>query len=196
MAFFIFYNLDLDATNETKKTTRIKPKFGTGNYNCSEPCNSSKSFSDGFPFLSNNSVIVDNQQSDAIWFLLKTLSPALGKMVPTWAAYNSLMGQKKPITNVAMMPIINGSPTERENLYASIKEAEKLRRKIFKDGKTIISFDLQLYINAIQLQERSDIQNSFVFRMGELQVVFCVLKVIGKLIDGNGLDQVFNEAVK
>ena len=94
------------------------------------------------------------------------------------------------------MPIINGSPTERENLYASIKEAEKLRRKIFKDGKTIISFDLQLYINAIQLQERSDTQNSFVFRMGELQVVFCVLKVIGKLIDGNGLDQVFNEAVK
>ena len=169
-------------------------KFGTYNYNCSEPCKSSKSFSNYYPFLSNNSVIVNNQQSDAIWFLLKTLSPALGKMVPTWAAYNSLMGQKKPLTNVAMLPIINGSPTEWENLYTSIKEDEKLRRKIFKDDKTIISFDLQLYIKAIWLQERNDIKDSFVFRMGELHVVFCVLKVIGKLIDGSGLDQAFNKA--
>ena len=56
------------------------------------------------------------------------------------------MGQKKPLTNVAMLPIINGSPTEWEILYSSMKEAEKLRRKIFKDGKTIVLFDLQLYI--------------------------------------------------
>ena len=169
-------------------------KFGTYNYNCSEPCKLSKAFSNCFPFLLNNFVIVDNQQNDAIWFLLKTLSPALGEMVPTWAAYNSLMGQKKPLTNVTMLPIINGSPTEWKNLYTSIKEAEKLRRKTFKDGKTMISFDLQLYIKVIRVQERNDIKDWFVFRMSELHVVFCVLKVIGKLIDGSGLDQVFNEA--
>ena len=68
------------------------------------------------PISFNNSVIGNNQQSDAIWFFVKTLSPALGKMGPTWAAYNYLMGQKKPLTNVAMLPIINGSPTEWENL--------------------------------------------------------------------------------
>ena len=34
----------------------------------------------------------------------------------------------------------------------------------------------------------------FVFRMGELHVVFCTLKVIGKLIDGSGLDQIIDEA--
>ena len=78
-----------------------------------------------------------------------------------------LDGKKKPLTNLAMLPIINGSPTEWENLYASAKEAEKLRRKIFKDGKTIISFDLQLYVNAIWLEERNDIKDLFVFRMGE-----------------------------
>ena len=39
-----------------------------------------------------------------------------------------------------------------------------------------------------------NIQNGFVFRMGELHVVFCALKVIGKLIDGSGLDQIFGEA--
>ena len=118
-------------------------KSDTYNCNCSGPCKSSKSFSNYVPFLSNNSVIVDNQQSNTIYILLKTLSPARGKVIPTWAAYNSLMGQKKPLTNVAMLPIINGSPRERDNLYASIKEAEKLRRKIFKDSKTMISFELQ-----------------------------------------------------
>ena len=168
-------------------------KLDKYNYNCSEPCKSSKSFSNYFPFLLNNSVIVDNKQGDAIWFLLKTLSPALG-MVPTWAVYNSLIGQKKPLTNVAMLPIVNGSPKEWKNLYASIKETEKLRRKIFKDGKTIISFDLQLYIEAIRLQERNAIKDLFVFRMGEFYVVFCDLNVIGKLTDGSGLEQVFNEA--
>ena len=44
------------------------------------------------------------------------------------------------------------------------------------------------------LQQRTDIQNGFVFRMGELQVVFCVLKIIEKLIDASGLDQIFDEA--
>ena len=93
-----------------------------------------------------------------------------------------------------MLPIINGTLTEWENLYASIKEAEKRRRKIFKDGKTIISFDLELYIKAVRLQERNDIKDLFAFQMGELHVVLCVLKVIGKLTGGSGLDQEFNEA--
>ena len=145
MASLIFYNLDLKATTNTKRTTGTKPEV-QHDYNCSEPCKSSKSFSNYLPFLSNNSVIVDNHQRNIIWFPQKTLSLALGKMVTTWAACNSLMGQKKPLANVAMLPIINGSPTEWEILYPSMKEAEKLRRKIFEDGKTIVLFDLQLYI--------------------------------------------------
>ena len=93
-----------------------------------------------------------------------------------------------------MLPIISGSPTLWENLYTAMKEAEKIRQHIYQDGKTIISFDLQFYIKAIMLQQRPDIQNGFVFSTGELQVVFCALKVIGKLIDGSGLDQIFDEA--
>ena len=109
-------------------------KLDKYNYNCSEPCKSSKSFSNYFPFLLNNSVIVDNKQGDAIWFLLKTLSPALG-MVPTWAVYNSLIGQKKPLTNVAMLPIVNGSPKEWKNLYASIKETENSEGRFSRTAK-------------------------------------------------------------
>ena len=103
---------------------------------------------------------------------------------------------KPVVTTVVMLLIINGSLTELEHLYAAMKEAEKMKNCIFKDGKTIISFDLQLYIKAVMLQQRPDIHSGFVFHMGELHVVFCALKVIGKLIDGGGLDQAFHEAGK
>ena len=127
-----------------------------------------------------------------VWAVLKTLSPSLSAKVPTWAAYNSLLRSASVTTIVSVLPIINGSPTLWENLYTAIKEAEKIRKHIYQDGKTI-SFDLQLYIKAIMLQQRPDIQSGFVFRMGELHVVFCALKVIGKLIDE--IDQIFDEAV-
>ena len=98
------------------------------------------------------------------------------------------------LTSVALLPVINGSPTEWENIYTAIKKAQDLSKKIYPKGKAIISFDLQLYIKAIRLQVRPEIKAGFVFRMGELHVVFCVLKVLGKMIDGSGLDQVFEEA--
>ena len=124
------------------------------------------------------------QSSDIAWSLLKTLSPSLSSDVPTWAAYNSFLGIKPVVTTVAVLPIINGSPTEWEQLHAALKEAEKIKNCIFKDGKTIIPFDLQLYIKAVMLQQRPDIRSGFVFRMGELHAVLC------------GLDQAFDEAGK
>ena len=75
-----------------------------------------------------------------------------------------------------------------------MKDVEKIRKHIYQDGKTIISFDLQLYIKAIMVQQRPDIENGFVCRMRELHVLFSALKVIGKLIDGSGLDQIFDKA--
>ena len=93
-----------------------------------------------------------------------------------------------------MLPVVNRSPTEWQNLYTAIKEEEKLRKSVWSGGKTVISFDLQLYIKGIHLQQKPDIRDNFVFWMGELHVVFCALKVFGKLIDGRGLDQAFIEA--
>ena len=93
-----------------------------------------------------------------------------------------------------MFPVINGSPNEWQNLCTAIKEAEKLRQCVWSDGKTVISFDLQLYIKAIRLQQKPDIRDNFVFRIGELYLVFCALKVLVKLIYGSGLDQEFFEA--
>ena len=93
-----------------------------------------------------------------------------------------------------MFPVINGSPNEWQNLCTAIKEAEKLRQCVWSDGKTVISFDLQLYIKAIRLQQKPDIHDNFVFRIGELHVVFCTLKVFGKLVYCSGLEQALVEA--
>ena len=99
-------------------------------------------------------------------------------LVPTWAACNSLITDLKPQAIVSTLPIISGSPTEWENLYTAIMEADKLRKYLNGATKTIISFD------------------NFVFRLGELHVVFCFMKTLGKMISGSGLDQAFIEAGK
>ena len=61
-------------------------------------------------------------------------------------------------------------------------------------GKTIISLDLQLYSKAIQLQSRDEINRNFVFRPGELHVVFALLHAVEKYIQDSGIDQTFTKA--
>ena len=43
------------------------------------------------------------------------------------------------------------------------------------------------------MQSRDEIDRQFVFRMGELHIVFAFLKCIGKFIDNSGLDEIFVE---
>ena len=94
-----------------------------------------------------------------------------------------------------MLPVLNGSPTSW-NMYTALKESKKLRKSVYYEIKKILTFNLRLYIKAIRLQKKNDIKSSFAFRMGELHVVFCVLKVIGKVINESGLNQVFEEVGK
>ena len=69
-----------------------------------------------------------------------------------------------------------------------------LSKKLLPEKKTIISFDLQLYAKAAFLQANPEIRNNFVFRMGEVHAVLYFLKVLGKMINGSGLDQAFKDA--
>ena len=43
-------------------------------------------------------------------------------------------------------------------------------------------------MKCIQLQSIGNINQNFIFRMGELHTVFCTMKVLGKIIDASGLD--------
>ena len=76
-------------------------------------------------------------------------------------------------------------------MLTSLKEFQKVNNSL----APCFSFDLQLYSNNIQLQLDSDIDDSSVIRLGELHVVFAESKCLGKLINGSGLDQAFEEAL-
>ena len=131
-----------------------------------------------------------------VWFLLKTWSPNLSSRVPTWTAYDSLIGNLRPLTCAAMLLVINESPTEWRNLCTAIKETEKLKAKTVR----VEWWENSHFVwSAVIYQSNTsttkpDIRDNFVFRMEELHVVLCALKVLEKLIDRSGLDQAFVEA--
>ena len=60
--------------------------------------------------------------------------------------------------------------------------------------KTIVTFDPQLHSKTWQLESSSQ-TDDFVLRLGELHVVFTAFKMLGKIIDGSGLDKAFEEAL-
>ena len=55
----------------------------------------------------------------------------LSKKVPTWASYGSLLSEKTPETAAMMLPVINGSATNGDNLCNALKEAEKLQESMY-----------------------------------------------------------------
>ena len=70
---------------------------------------------------------------------------------------------------------------------------KKLLDCVTKGRKAIVCLDLQLYAKCMQLQEKNEIMEGFIFRVGELHVVFTVLKVLGKVINNSTLDLSFQE---
>ena len=91
-----------------------------------------------------------------------------------------------------MLPIINGSPTVSEHLYAAMTEAEKIKDCVFKEWKTINSFHLQLHIKAVMLQQRPDICSGFVFRMEN----FMSCSVRWKSLENWLMEVVWNKPLK
>jgi hypothetical protein len=92
------------------------------------------------------------------------------------------------------LPLYAGTPTDCSNLYHSLKLAQGINVAVAGGGKIIVTLDLQLYSKCMQMRENEDIKKKFMFRLGELHIVFAVLKVIGKYIQGSGIDQVLIEA--
>ena len=127
------------------------------------------------------------------------------------SAENVITSTRKNVTNMSCLQFLDGTE-KTTNKYSDVANHKwessrmakplhiyqggwKTQKKDFQRRQNYhLIWLLQLYIKVIRLQEGNGIKDSFVFRMGELHVVFCVLKVIGKLIDGSGYDKVFNEA--
>lgn len=86
-----------------------------------------------------------------------------------------------------MLPVTNGGLANWDNLNTALKEADKSRESVYCDGKMIVAFDLQLYIKAIQLQEKVDIESDFVFRM----ILKVTLSFEWERSNGSGSSQAF-----
>ena len=123
------------------------------------------------------------QNLDSLWFLCRSLNTNTEVNIPTWAAYNSLITEALPLKNDCGLPLYPGSSTDWTNLYAALKICQNISVSVISNRKTIISLDLQLYAKAMQLKAKQDINENFVFRLGELQIVFAFLKTIGKYIE-------------
>ena len=102
--------------------------------------------------------------------------------LPAWAAFNSLVTDSVDVSICQGIPLYPGSPTDWANLHSALKMAQGINVAVTSNKKTIITLDLQLYSKAMQLREKSDINEEFIFRLGELHIVFAMLNCIGKYI--------------
>ena len=59
--------------------------------------------------------------------------------------------------------------------------------------KTIVTLDVQLYDKCMRMTDNPVIRHMFKFGLGELQIVSAMLKVLGKHIIDNSLDEIFIE---
>ena len=62
--------------------------------------------------------------------------------------------------------------------------------KVSPDKKSIVTLDSQLYAKCMELRSKNEIKDNFIFRLGELHIVFAFLKVLGKYINCSGLDKI------
>ena len=130
---------------------------------------------------------------DNCWALLHTLIPNR-EMIPTWAAFNSLLTESSDKTVHYALPLLRTSPTDWSTLYTALCAAQGINTIITPGRKTLISLDMQLYIKAIKLKAKDTISRNYIFRIGELHTIFAFLKSMGKYINMSGLDQTFVES--
>ena len=129
---------------------------------------------------------------DFLWFIFETLGSG-SNIMPTYAAFNSILSDNTTLTNISNLPPVDGNPTDFSNLYSALKVCQSIAASA-ENRKTIVSMDLQLCAKSMRLKSKDDINSDFIFRSGELHAVFAFLKVIGKYIENSGLDLVFIES--
>ena len=101
----------------------------------------------------------------------------------TWTAFNSLSSKcNKKITNIALLaPLIRSPPTDTSTLFTAIMRTGNITTQVMGEGMmTVVTFDMQLYDQAMRLWEvNEEIRSNYIFRPGELHVVFWAFSQVG-----------------
>lgn len=91
--------------------------------------------------------------------------------IPISATCNSLLSKAFPVTSMSQLPLYL-APIDYGNLYQTLRKYQNISSKVVLNNKIVISLDLQLYTRALQLQNRNEIVNNFLFRPEETFISF------------------------
>ena len=180
----------LKRTKDERGTAGEKHKLKIPTETCNKPALISPPLEDyrGTVYLQEEAF----GDSDLVWALSQFYGNVDKLIFPIWKAYNSKLTDKADVTTAALLPRLKTPPTDWTTLYSALKIVQGISIKISPDKKSVVTLDLQLYIKCIQLSSRKDIADNFVFRMGELHIVFAMLRAIGSYIENSGLDKLFS----
>ena len=183
---------DIIPTISCKLSSSIKPAMPEFPYfKCLSDATFSDQFIDNLCWLFSKTSTVENsysERSENIQFI--------GKDIPTWSAYNSVMFDTRDLTNVDGFPLVSAHAHEFSTLLSVFRYAELINQHIMvEERKIVVSVDLGLYKPAKQLEfARDDCQNNWIIRPGELHIVMALLRTIGAYIDHSCLDEIWLES--
>ena len=143
------------------------------------------------------------RKKDFVWLILgnfinrlNELSESIQKRsFDTWNAFNSLLVKKPVKTNHGVVaPLLRSPPTSPQTLYTALCLAQKINSRVLGDGKsTVLTLDLDLYERAVKIRANTNNIGNLILRMGELHIMFALLKSLGKFIEGSGIDDIWIE---
>ena len=138
---------------------------------------------------------------DTVWLTSRCIARqsdlVLKQPIPLWAGYNSLVtSDDRPITTVQTLPLLKSPANEYNTLIDVLQHAQQITTSVMGvNKKTVITFDMDLYIRVIKLQSlRPDLYSNYVFRVGEFHTVLCSLRAIGSYIENSGIDDAWVES--
>ena len=136
---------------------------------------------------------VSNKTANKIWNLCQTFDKEFSNNIPAWGAFNSLLNPVPEISICQSLSLYPSPLTDWATLHAALKIVQGINIAVTEKNKTIVSFDLQLHSKCMLMIENPDICNNYIFRLGELHIVFAMIKILGKYIENSGLDRLFIE---
>ena len=118
------------------------------------------------------------------------------KRIDTWNAFNSLLVQPPVRTNHGVVaPLLRSPPTSPQTLYTALCLAQKINLRVLGDGRsTVITLNLDLYERAVKIRANRWNKGKLILRLGELHIMFALLKALGKFIEGSGIDDIWIES--
>ena len=71
--------------------------------------------------------------------------------------------------------------------YSVLKRVQRIAKRTTPNLKAIVILDLQVYDKCMLMKDNPRFRDNLIFRLGELHIVFAMLKVLRKCIIDSGL---------